>query len=167
VGTVNLARVDQRLIHGQVMMTLSQRPGVNSIFVVDDTVAKDKYMKDLYKSAGSRTGKKTITMTEQKCEYYWDEFDFKNYNCILIAKTVDVFYRLAKHGIKFDKLNIGGTSKQTENDIQVTKAVYLNKKDLLKLKDLNENYGVSEIYFQTTPAAQSTDLSSILKKYDI
>lgn len=58
MGVVNLARVDERLIHGQVMMTLSKRNGVDSIFVVDDVVAKDKFMKDLYKSAGSRTGQK-------------------------------------------------------------------------------------------------------------
>ena len=56
MGEINLARVDERLIHGQVMLTLSQRAGVNSIFVVDDVVAKDKFMKDLYKSAGGRTG---------------------------------------------------------------------------------------------------------------
>ena len=91
MGVVNLARVDERLIHGQVMLTLSKRAGVNSIFVVDDTVAKDQFMKGLYKSAGSRTGQKTIVMTLDKCKYYWDEFKFKEYSCILIAKTVDVF----------------------------------------------------------------------------
>ena len=35
MGVVNLARVDERLIHGQVMVTLSQKSGVNSIFVVE------------------------------------------------------------------------------------------------------------------------------------
>jgi len=29
MGVINLARVDERLIHGQVMMTLSQKSGVN------------------------------------------------------------------------------------------------------------------------------------------
>lgn len=52
MGVVNLARVDERLIHGQVMVTLSQKSGVNSIFVVDEVVAKDKFMRDLYKNAG-------------------------------------------------------------------------------------------------------------------
>ena len=61
MGVVNLARVDERLIHGQVMMTLSQKSGVNSIFVVDEVVAKDKFMRDLYKNAGSRTGQKRLS----------------------------------------------------------------------------------------------------------
>lgn len=58
MGEVNLARVDERLIHGQVMMTLSQKEGINSIFVVDEVVAKDKFMRELYKNAGGRTGQK-------------------------------------------------------------------------------------------------------------
>ncbi|MGC2938732.1 PTS sugar transporter subunit IIB, partial [Enterococcus faecalis] len=34
MGVVNLASVDERLIHGQEMVTLSQKSGVNTIFVV-------------------------------------------------------------------------------------------------------------------------------------
>ena len=83
MGVVNLARVDERLIHGQVMMTLSQKSGVNSIFVVDEVVAKDKFMRDLYKNAGSRTGQKTIVVTPEKAKFYWDEYDRKNHQCDL------------------------------------------------------------------------------------
>lgn len=166
MGVVNLARVDERLIHGQVMMTLSQRNGVNSIFVVDDVVAKDKFMKSLYKSAGGRTGQKTIVMTTDKCKYYWDEFDFKEYSCILITKTVDVIYELVKHGIPMKELNIGGIAqKDAEKDIKVTKAVYLNKEDAMKLKELNEEYGVENIYFQTTPSDTKVSLKEVLAKF--
>jgi mannose/fructose/N-acetylgalactosamine-specific phosphotransferase system component IIB len=91
MGAVVLARVDERLIHGQVMITLSQKAGVNSIFVVDDVVANDKFMRDLYRSAGARTGQKTIIITADKAKHYWDEFEFKDYNCILLSKTVKEF----------------------------------------------------------------------------
>lgn len=168
MGVVNLARVDERLIHGQVMMTLSKRDGVNSIFVVDDIVAKDKFMKDLYKSAGSRTGQKTIVMTLEKCKYYWDEYEFKDYSAILIAKTVDVFYQLVKHGVPMKELNVGGIAQKDPNkDIMVTKSVYLNKEDALKLKEMHEEYGVEDIYFQATPAGSKTSLTDVLKKFDL
>ncbi|MBU5343397.1 PTS system mannose/fructose/N-acetylgalactosamine-transporter subunit IIB [Caldifermentibacillus hisashii] len=168
MGVVNLARVDERLIHGQVMMTLSKRNGVNSIFVVDDVVANDKFMKGLYKSAGSRTGQKTIVMTLDKCKYYWDEYQFKEYSCILIAKTIDVIYELVKHGVPMKELNIGGIAqKDPEKDILVTKSVYLNKENALKLKELNENYGVENIYFQSTPAASRTSLKEVLGKFNL
>lgn len=168
MGVVNLARVDERLIHGQVMMTLSNREGVNSIFVVDDIVANDQFMRSLYRSAGSRTGQKTIVMTEDRCKYYWDEYEFKDYSCILIAKTVDVMYNLVKHGVPMKELNIGGIAqKDPKKDLQVTKSVYLNKEDALKLKELNENYGVEDIYFQATPAAAKTSLADVLRQFDL
>jgi len=152
MGKVNLARVDERLIHGQVMLTLSQRNGVNSIFVIDDVVAKDKFMKDLYKSAGGRTGQKTIIMTLDKAKYYWDEFQFKDYSAIVIAKTIDVFYELAKHGIPIEEMNLGGKAKKNNDDIQVSKTVYMNEEDARKLKELHDQFGVKNIYFQGTPS---------------
>lgn len=168
MGVVNLARVDERLIHGQVMMTLSQKSGVNSIFVVDEVVAKDPFMRDLYKNAGSRTGQKTIVVTPDKAKFYWDEFAFKDYNCILIAKTVGVIYDLVKHGVPMTEVNIGGIAqKDPEKDLFVTKSVYLNKSDALKLKEMNEVYGVSNIYFQATPAASKTSLKDVLSQFDL
>lgn len=168
MGQVNLARVDERLIHGQVMVTLSQKSGVNSIFVVDEVVAKDKFMRELYKSAGGRTGQKTIVVTPEKAKFYWDEYEFKDYNCILIAKTVGAIYDLVKHGIPMKELNIGGIAqKNPETDILVTKSVYLNKADAEKLKDLNENYGVEDIYFQATPSAPKSTLKDVLKQFNL
>lgn len=168
MGVINLARVDERLIHGQVMMTLSQKSGVNSIFVVDDVVAKDPFMRELYKSAGGRTGQKTIVITPDKAKFYWDEFEFKEYNCILIAKTVSVIHELVTHGVPMNELNIGGIAqKNPEEDLLVTKSVYLNKADAVKLKEMNEKYGVENIYFQATPSAPKSTLQEVLKKFDL
>ncbi|GGC90317.1 PTS system mannose/fructose/N-acetylgalactosamine-transporter subunit IIB [Enterococcus wangshanyuanii] len=168
MGVINLARVDERLIHGQVMMTLSQKNGVNSIFVVDDVVAKDKFMRELYKSAGGRTGQKTIVITPDKAKFYWDEYNFKEYNCILITKTISVIYDLVTHGVPMKELNIGGIAqKDPEKDLLVTKSVYLNQSDAEKLKDLNENYGVEDIYFQATPSAPKSTLKEVLAKFNL
>ena len=111
MGKVSLARIDERLIHGQVMMTLTQRAGVDSIFVVDDVVANDKFMVDLYRSAGGRTGKKTVVMTTDRAKYYWDKYEFRDYNTILIARNVDVIYDLVTHGIPMEEINLGGNSR--------------------------------------------------------
>lgn len=167
MGIVNLARVDERLIHGQVMLTLSQRDGVNSIFVIDDVVSKDKFMKDLYKSAGNRTGQKTIVISEEKAKYYWDEYQFKDYSCILIAKTIETIANLVKHGIPIKELNIGGIAKKTDADLLVTKSVHLNEKDARILKELSEKFAVSDIYFQSTPSAAKTSLETVLNKFSI
>ncbi|RPA63692.1 PTS mannose/fructose/sorbose transporter subunit IIB [Aerococcus agrisoli] len=167
MGKINLARVDERLIHGQVMITLSQRSGVNSIFVVDDVVANDKFMKDLYKSAGSRTGQKTIVMSTEKAKYYWDEFHFKEYSAIVICKTVNVIYELVKYGIPLTELNLGGIAKKNPDDKQVTKSVYMNIEDAKKLKELRDDFGVENIYFQATPSSEKTSLTSVLSMFNL
>lgn len=165
MGKVVLGRVDERLIHGQVMITLSQKDGVNSIFVVDDVVYEESFMKELYKSAGNRTGKKTIVLNEKRAFYYWDKYKFKDYNCILVAKSIDVFYKLIKHGVEVEELNVGGIAKKGEDDLLVTKSVYLNKKDADKLKELRDDYNINNIYFQATPSAPKTSLDEVLKKF--
>lgn len=165
MGKVVLGRVDERLIHGQVMITLSQKDGVNSIFVVDDVVYEESFMKELYKSAGNRTGKKTIVLNEKRAFYYWDKYKFKDYNCILVAKSIDVFYKLIKHGVEVEELNVGGIAKKGEDDLLVTKSVYLNKKDSDKLKELRDDYNINNIYFQATPSAPKTSLDEVLKKF--
>jgi PTS system mannose-specific IIB component len=64
-------------------------------------------------------------------------------------------------------VNIGGIAqKNPDKDILVTKSVYTNKEDALKLKELKDNYGVENIYFQATPAASSTSLETVLTKFD-
>lgn len=166
MGVINLARVDERLIHGQVMVTLSQKSGVNSIFVVDEVVANDKFMRDLYKNAGSRTGQKTIVITPEKAKFYWDEYQFKDYNCILLAKTVKVMYDLVKHGVPMKELNIGGIAQKDANkDLLVTKSVYINKEDVDRLVEMKEKYGVENIYFQATPSAPKTELKDVVSKF--
>lgn len=166
MGVINLARVDERLIHGQVMVTLSQKSGVNSIFVVDEVVAKDPFMRDLYKNAGSRTGQKTIVITPEKAKFYWDEYQFKDYNCILIAKTVKVMYDLVKHGVPMKELNIGGIAqKDPSKDLLVTKSVYINKEDVDRLVEMKDKYGVENIYFQATPSAPKTELKDVVSKF--
>lgn len=166
MGVINLARVDERLIHGQVMVTLSQKSGVNSIFVVDEVVANDKFMRDLYKNAGSRTGQKTIVITPEKAKFYWDEYQFKDYNCILIAKTIKVMYELVKHGVPMKELNIGGIAQKDANkDLLVTKSVYINKEDVDRLVEMKEKYGVENIYFQATPSAPKTELKDVVSKF--
>ena len=165
LGQVNLARVDERLIHGQVMTTLSNRSGVNSIFVVDDVVAGDQFMKGIYKTAGSRTGHKTIVMTMAKTKENWDKFEFKDYNAILIAKTIDSFYELVTHGVPMKELNIGGMPQKDPAAKAISSSVHLTEADVEKLVEMKNDYGVEDIYVQATPSDTKITLDDIVAKF--
>ena len=48
---IRLARIDDRLIHGQVATVWSKQTGVERIIVISDVVAQDKLRKFLLKAA--------------------------------------------------------------------------------------------------------------------
>ena len=43
----------------------------------------------------------------------------------------------------------------------------MNEQDAKKLKELNEKYGVENIYFQSTPSAEKTSLQSVLAMFNL
>ena len=75
---------------------------------------------------------------------------------------------MVKHGLPKIELKIGGIAqKNADTDIFVTKTVYMNKEDAERLKDLRDNYGVEDIYFQATPSAGKTSLDEVLAKFGL
>lgn len=161
MGKIVLARVDERLIHGQVMTQISKKSGANAIFVVDDATANDDFLKQVFLSSGSRTGQEIKIFTEADAAKYWEDSKFDNYNVILLAKTVKTFSQLAKAGVKFDGLNLGALSKRP-GTTSVIKTVSITKEDLALLIDLRDNFGV-EVYFQSIPSTKSTSLKEAEK----
>jgi len=165
MGIINLARVDSRLLHGQVATNLVKRPGVNSIFIVDDTVAENEMMKSVFKASGKRAGIKTIIFSKNKAKEHWTNNQYKDYNCILITATVDTMHELITHGIPASELNLGGIPQNVEKSATlVSKSVHLTKDEVEKLIELKEAHGVEEIYAQTVPSSSKTSFDDVIKK---
>ena len=45
MSEITLARIDDRLVHGQVMQVWTKGKGTNSAYVIDDATANDEFMK--------------------------------------------------------------------------------------------------------------------------
>ena len=80
MGKVVLARVDARLIHGQVMTSLSKSAGATAIFVADDPSAHDPFTKNIILGAGSRTGLKVRVLKEDGAVRYWNDRQYDDYH---------------------------------------------------------------------------------------
>lgn len=164
MGKIALARVDERLIHGQVMTNLSKRSGANSIFIIDDIVAKDPFMTSIFNSAGSRTGLKVKIFTVNDAIKEWNENQFANYSCILLTKTIDTMYQLVKGGCVIEELNLGGIAKKP-GTTAIVSAVAITAEDCKKLVEMRDAYGVKNIYFQSIPSNKAVDLKDAEKKF--
>jgi len=164
MGKVSLARVDERLIHGQVMTNLSKKSGANSIFIVDDVVAKDPFMTSIFKSAGSRTGLKVRILTLSEAIKNWNKNKFDNYSCILLTRTIATLYELIKGGCAIEELNLGGIAKKPGTR-SIINAVAITADECSKLVELRDKYGVKNIYFQSIPSSKAIDLKDAEKKF--
>jgi mannose/fructose/N-acetylgalactosamine-specific phosphotransferase system component IIB len=164
MGKVSLARVDERLIHGQVMTNLSKKSGANSIFIVDDIVAKDAFMKSIFNSAGGRTGLKVKILTLADAIKEWNKNQFENYKCILLTRTITAMYELIKAGCVIEELNLGGIAKKP-GTTAIVSAVAITADECKKLVELRDKYGVKNIYFQSIPSNKAVDLKDAEKKF--
>ncbi len=161
MGKILLARVDERLIHGQVMTQLSKKSGANAIFVVDDQVAEDDFMKNIYLNSGTRTGLQIKIFSEKKCLDYWMETSFENFKVIMIARTIETFFKLIQAGIPVIELNICAISRKPDTT-SIIKSVSITKEQLEMLKKLSDDYKVIS-YFQAIPSTKKVNLEEAVK----
>lgn len=103
---VVLVRIDDRLIHGQVMTSWLNYTGANKIMIVDDAVAGDKFMKSVLKTCVP-ANVKLATFTVEKAVARLKK-GFAGDKCIILVKYPETLYRLMKEGVIFDEINIGG-----------------------------------------------------------
>ena len=160
MGEVVLARVDARLIHGQVMTTLANSSGATAIFVADDQSAFDPFTKNILLGAGAKTGLKIRVLKEDGAVRYWNDRQYDNYKVILLTKTIEVMAEIIKSGVPIKKLNLGGIP-QKPGLTSVIKEVSITKEQLDILIDLNENYGVA-IFFQAIPSSKKVTLKEAI-----
>ncbi|HEY8805382.1 MAG TPA: PTS sugar transporter subunit IIB [Clostridium sp.] len=99
-------RIDDRLIHGQVMTAWVQYTRGNEILIVDDAVAKDEFLKTIMTATTPSGISLHIFSVAEAAEYLKGSDDGKK--IILLAKTPATIYGILENGIMLEKLNIGG-----------------------------------------------------------
>lgn len=161
MGKINLVRVDDRLIHGQVMTKWSKGLGTNAIYVIDNATAADDFMKDIYINANSSSGLKIQVYSTSEVVDRWNQDQFGNDNVVLLFKTIGQVKEVVDKGVlPIEKLNVGGISKKPDSTF-VIPTVGLTKQDAETLKEM-EGKGM-EIYFQTVPDSKRVSLPDALK----
>lgn len=162
MGEINLARVDDRLIHGQVMTKWSKGFNTNALFVVDNPTAKDPFMKDIYTMSTASSGMTIKVLSTDEVVEYWTKSNFEKYKVILLFKTISAVKEVIDKGLPITKLNVGGIAKTKESKF-VIPSVGLKQSDAEILKELDSK-GV-EVFFQTVPDTKSVTLKDALKSF--
>lgn len=105
--SIVLTRVDDRLVHGQVMTSWVKATGANKIMVVDDGVAQDELMKTVLKGVVPSQVKLGIFSVAKAVDRMVKGFKDTD-KVIMLVKTPETVWRMQQAGVEFKALNIGG-----------------------------------------------------------
>lgn len=100
------ARVDFRLIHGQVGNLWANARQVSRFMVVDDDVATDDTQKQVLRMATPATCKLSVLPVDKAAaNIVAGKYDAQR--LFIVAKKPEVYARLVKAGVKIDELILG------------------------------------------------------------
>lgn len=138
MAKIVLTRIDDRLIHGQVMTAWVKNVRSNRIAVVDDETAKDEFMKSVLSmsvSSGITLGIYTVEEGMQKLS------DLSHYaekdRIIILAKGPMVLKKLIDGGVEIKKIIIGGMGANRERKV-LFKNISATEEEKRTLKELKE-----------------------------
>lgn len=154
MSNIVMSRVDFRLIHGQVITKWLKYYPAKKVVIVDDLLAEDEFMAEIYKMAIPQGLVLDILSTHELADYLENNQE----DLFLLFKSIETAYQMIKQGIQLPKLVVGGVPSESGKKM-VFSGVYLNKTELEQLQEL-ESLGVP-ISFATTPDDKSTQLASI------
>lgn len=151
-----LARIDDRLIHGQVMTSWLNYTGAGKIVVIDDATAKDSFLSMIIKTLVPANIKTEVTTLEKSVEVV--AALPKNEKVILLSKTPEAYVNLVKNGIALEKINIGGMGARPGR-----KTLYRNIS--ASEEEMNQLKGLTDLGLAVEIQMVAEDTAINVKKY--
>ena len=133
---IGLARIDDRLIHGQVATRWTKETNVKRIIVVSDEVAADTVRKTLLTQVAPPGVTAHVVDVAKMIRVYNNPKYAGERVMLLFTNPTDV-ERLVEGGVKITTVNIGGMAFH-QGKTQVNNAVSVDQKDIDAFKWLNE-----------------------------
>lgn len=132
---IGLARIDDRLIHGQVATRWTKESRVSRIVVVNDDVAKDSVRSTMLKSVAPPGVTAHVVDVEKMIRVYNNPEYAGERMMLLFTNPTDVV-RLMEAGVEFKSINVGGMAYK-DGKKMITSAVAVDEKDIEAFKVLD------------------------------
>jgi mannose/fructose/N-acetylgalactosamine-specific phosphotransferase system component IIB len=159
---IALVRVDNRLVHGQILEAWVPYIKAQCIIVVSDNVASDFFCETVIRMAVPSEIEVIISPVEEFAKHYTYTHDGGKKTIVLFSSIADVS-KAYKLGFHFDKLNIGNIYNE-EYKICCAPSVFLCDKEIQEILELLEKDGVA-IEIKRVPRERAVNVHDIIKKY--
>lgn len=155
-----LARIDSRLLHGQVATAWTKSTQPNRIIVVSDAVAHDNLRKKMIEQAAPPGVVANVVPIKKMCEVVEDP-RFGDTKALLLFETPEDALKAIEGGVDIKTLNVGSMA-HSQGKVAVNKVLSLDKKDVEtfeKLKKLGVKFDVRKV-----PSDSPENMDNILNK---
>ena len=153
-----LHRIDERLIHGQVVLGWGNYLRPDRYVVVDDDLAASDWEQELYRLGAGDA--EVLFASVKEAQARLPEWRDDAARSILLTRNVGTMLRLARGGhLSGEKVNVGGLHHGPER-IEVLSYLHLTASDRADLSALAEE-GV-DVFARDLPDAHKVPLSALL-----
>ena len=153
-----VTRIDDRLIHGQVVTAWIKQYPINKILIIDDELSRNKLMGRIYKAAAP-VGIEVVIMDQEMAERFLKEDPGPKENLMILVKVPQVLEKLIGSGISIDKIILGGMGAKPGRKT-FNKNVSANEEETECFKRIIE--GGVEIYYQLVPNDKEVNIRKML-----
>lgn len=150
---VCFARVDERLIHGQVMTSWVKKYWVKKIILIDDEIVQDDFMKDVLALSAPQGVKVEVRSAADAAAALAQ--DSSDENIMLLFKELRFVRLLVNYGYPLKELNIGNIGSAPGRKA-ITKEVYISEEEKGFLRELNQKNIF--VYIQKLPQDAQVDV---------
>ena len=141
-----LARIDTRLLHGQVATNWTKATHPNRIIVVSDSVSKDELRKKLIEQAAPPGVRAHVIPLDKLVQVYNDP-RFGDTKALLLFETPQDALAVIEKGVEISELNIGSMAHSV-GKVQINNVLSLDQEDVevyKKLRDLGVKFDVRKV----------------------
>ena len=157
--SIVLARIDNRLIHGQVLEAWIPFTGADCIVVANDDLAGPSLRRTMMEASVPRNIKVVIASVEEVCRRMERRVYDRDRVMLLFADSQDALRAYFK-GLFFKELNLGNMH-EGEGRYQLSCTIHLDEKDIENLRRLEEA-GV-EIISRCIPADRGQNWKKLIR----
>ncbi|SUN50651.1 PTS system mannose-specific transporter subunit IIAB [Streptococcus dysgalactiae subsp. dysgalactiae] len=160
---INLARIDTRLLHGQVATAWTPASKADRIIVASDEVAQDDLRKQLIKQAAPGGVKANVVPISKLIEASKDP-RFGNTHALILFQNPQDALRAIEGGVEIEELNVGSMAHSTGKTM-VNNVLSMDKEDVAtfeKLRDLGVKFDVRKV-----PNDSKKNLFDLIQKANV
>ncbi len=155
---IKLCRVDFRLMHGQVVTNWINQVSADSILIIDDELAADKFLAQVFLMAAPPGIKVAIRSIEKAIISFKNDV-FQNKKMLILFKSVESAHRAIMLGLPIDKLQIGGLGSGTDKKM-ISNELSIDEKEAKLLLEIADKK--ISVTFQVTPKDSLINLNDVV-----